>query len=201
MLAIAQDSNSNRYPRDGLIAHWPLQGDGKDIVGENHATLHRVNFVRDSVAGSSKVVAQWDGHESFMEVAKPASLIGGRDRLLDRPLDSSSHGIRRPSWRYPISLRCPVPTWLAIEFENKLGVTFNQSNQRHLQFHVDDHRMSDWMDRGRPATRCWLSVWLLITASSLPAPANRNSVRVAMCIVLKDRIDGLIADLQILRTP
>ncbi len=150
VLAIAQDSNSNRYPRDGLIAHWPLQGDGKDIVGENHATLHRVNFVRDSVAGSSKVVAQWDGHESFMEVAKPASLIGDETDFSialwiqapmaydDLPGDILSHYDAQSQRGWQLSLK------------TNSGVTFNQSNQRHLQFHVDDHRMSDWMDRGRP---------------------------------------------------
>ena len=140
------------HAEDGLVAHWPLAGDGRDISGNGlHATAHGVDF---TVAGPSKRVprgAGFDGRASWLEIA-------GNDHLR-----LSHHDFTVAAWVFTDTTVDDVSGDIISQYDVRLrrgfhlslktnaGVTFSQPNLRQLQFGIDQNRVADsWTDRGRP---------------------------------------------------
>jgi hypothetical protein len=137
---------------EGLVAHWPLVDDGRDISGNNlHATAHDIDF---KVAGPSQratTAAGFDGRSSRLEVPDHERLnLGDEDFTItvwihtdeasgDVPGDIISKYDPRTRRGFHVALK------------TNAGVTFAQPNFRQLQFGIDQDRAADgWTDCGRP---------------------------------------------------
>lgn len=136
---------------DGLVAHWPLEQDGRDVSGkQRHAQAHGVEFATDTSGGFPRGSARFSGRDSYLEV--PAAVtpkfgkgdfsislrLASPGRTDDLPGDLlSSYDLKRKRG-FQLSLK------------SSAGVTFSQANHRHLQFGIDDDVSSKWLDCGRP---------------------------------------------------
>lgn len=135
----------------GLVAHWPLSGDGKDVSGsDRHLTATALRFEPEPLFGAGRSVAVFDGRANFGVL----------------PAD------RVPAWgagEFSISTWMQVPKvlddvpgdllsqygasqhkGLQLSLKSHTGVTFSPSNHRHLAFGIDADRSSGWVDCGRP---------------------------------------------------
>ena len=57
---------------DGLIAHWPLDGDAKDSVGKHHGQLvGGAKFMEDEVRGTVLQLDGTDGHAVVSDASGP----------------------------------------------------------------------------------------------------------------------------------
>lgn len=135
----------------GLIAHWPLDGDGRDLAPrQRKLELRGVTFVADPLRGAQRKVAQFDGREAYGELPAAISPRFGRgDFSLSLWVQSPRIADDLPgdlvSQYDPRQQR-----GLQLTLKTNAGVTFNQANQRHLQFSIDNKRQSQWIDCGRP---------------------------------------------------
>jgi hypothetical protein len=137
---------------EGLIAHWPLVGDGRDVSGNGlDAVATAIDFTVAGPEGRYPTAAGFDGRQSRLQVAAGERLRWGHDDFTiaawiwtdaageDLPGDIISHydpGSRRG---YQLSLK------------TNAGVTFSQPNSRQLQFGIDQDQAADgWADCGRP---------------------------------------------------
>jgi hypothetical protein len=136
---------------DGLIAHWPLVEDGRDIAGgKRHAVPHGVTFAVDPEFDAAGRAARFSGRESYLEV--PAALVPkfGRGDF------SIAMRIRSPETSVGPAgdlVSCYDPErrrGFHLTLKSDAGVTFNQASRRQLQFGIDDDRSSRWIDCGRP---------------------------------------------------
>jgi len=135
----------------GLVAHWPLDQDGRDASGrQRHAVPHGVEFGIDPKQGNDRRAAQFSGRESYLEVpAAIAPKFGRGDFSLSIRIRSprSSEGPAGDLLsRYDAGRR----RGFHLSLKSDTGVTFNQASHRHLQFGIDDDRSSEWIDCGRP---------------------------------------------------
>ncbi len=149
---LAGQSNEPVELDRGLLAHWQLNDDGQDSSPHaRHATVQQATFVTDLLPRGERRVAQFTGRNAYLEVpAKLAPLLGQRDfsvalwinvpeGLDDLPGDLLSQYDLRSRRGWQLSLK------------TNAGVTFNQANQRHLQFGIDQNRSQPWIDCGRPS--------------------------------------------------
>lgn len=132
----------------GLLGHWPLAEDGRDVSGsDRHAEVRgEVQWAEQDGRAAVKL----DGRNAFLEIpADRVPALGREDFTVslwvncpddsrDLPGDLLSHydAARRRGWH--------------LTLKTNSGVTFSQSNYRHLQFGIDDDRQTDWQDAGRP---------------------------------------------------
>ncbi len=133
----------SQAPDNGLVGHWPLLNDARDISGNNlHGVAHRVRFTTQG--------AEFDGCSSHIEVPPaPALDLGAGDFTIATELNLApdegdiAGGILT---KYdPAAGRGLV---LAIR-DN--AVTTSQANYRNLEFGIDNGREgSGWLDEGRP---------------------------------------------------
>ncbi len=140
------------HAEDGLIAHWPLADDGRDISGNGlHATAHGIDF---TAAGPSKRVprsAGFDGRASWLEIEDNDHL-----RL-------NHHDFTVAAWVFTDPTVDDVPGDIVSQYDvrsrrgfhlslkTNTGVTFSQPNLRQLQFGIDQNRTAEsWVDCGRP---------------------------------------------------
>lgn len=142
------------YAEEGLIAHWPLANDGRDISGNGlHATPYRIDFSVTGPSVHAPTAAGFDGRLSRLEVAaNPLLRFGHEDFTLaawiytdvapgDIPGDILSQYDVRSRRGFHLSLK------------TNAGVTFSQPNSRQLQFGIDQDRAADgWTDCGRPGS-------------------------------------------------
>jgi hypothetical protein len=136
----------------GLLAHWPLRGDARDASGNGYHALVQgaVDFQAVGRDGAAGTAAGFNGRDAWLEVpvSIAPSLAEGEfsisawmhteDKTDDVPGDLVS--------RYDPVLR----RGFHLSLKTNAGVTTSQANQRHLQFGIDDNRMSEWIDCGRP---------------------------------------------------
>src|SRR5262245_7285111 len=133
----------------GLVGHWKLAGDTEDYSGkDNHAKNHGVDL--NTMGPAPGRAARFNGRDSFLEVrASPSLKLGKNDFSIaawvhtDRDLDDTLGDII--SQYDPIRRR-----GFHLSLKTNAGVTFNQANDRHLQFSIDDNRETAWVDCGRP---------------------------------------------------
>lgn len=132
-----------------LVAHWPLAGNAQPVVGggTQPAAIHGT--------------VQWDA-------TRPAAVIQGRDTWLEVPAEKAPRlgpgDFSVALWMQSDDPSDVLPGDLISQYDplqrrgfhltlkSNPGVTSNQSNWRHLQFGIDDNRISDWTDCGRPGT-------------------------------------------------
>jgi hypothetical protein len=135
-------SESARADDAGLIGHWKLQGDCLDYSGQdNHATNHGVNLER----------GEFNGTGAYLEVPHRESLnLGAGDFTFstwlytEKQLDDVVGDVFEmydPAARRGITLSINSTT----------GSFQSQGTDRHVYFGIDNAKMSDWQDCGRPS--------------------------------------------------
>ena len=130
---------------DGLVAHWPLTEDAKDLSGAaRHAENHGVTF-------HGNKGASFDGIDSWLEVpSAKAPQLGSESFTLsawvhtEENLDDVLGDVM--SWYDPATRN-----GFNFSIMNYAGVTCAQSNWRNVFFGIDAKRGGDeWVDCGRP---------------------------------------------------
>lgn len=139
------DASGHAPLERGLVAHWPLAGDARELV---HDRLTRVRGEVDFQ--SDHASAFFGGSESALEVpADQAPTLGASDFSLAMWLKSDEDAEALPGdliSRYDVRPR----RGFLLTLKSNLGVTTSQANWRHIQFGIDDGRQGAWRDCGRP---------------------------------------------------
>jgi hypothetical protein len=136
----------------GLIHHWPLANNAKDIAGVSHGQAVDVDFDFAGPTGKSKTAARFDGRKSIIEVANGNSLkFGEEDFTLavwvhtEQNLDDAIGDILS---KFDAQERRGF-NWC---IKNGAGTVGSQSNFRNVQFGIDAGSEPKWTDCGRPGT-------------------------------------------------
>ena len=157
--AMAQNTKSLA---DGLIGHWPLVKDAKEVSGNGHdAKVNGVVWRADALTDASKTGAAFDGRGASLEVpAHPELKLGRGDFSV-------------AAWVWADASTDDVPGDILSQYDpttrrgfhlgvkTNTGVTFNQANFRQLQFGIDNDRASDWRDVGKPGKNSLLAFGLV----------------------------------------
>jgi gamma-glutamylcyclotransferase (GGCT)/AIG2-like uncharacterized protein YtfP len=165
---------------NGLIGHWPLIKDGKDVSGQGHdARATDIVWRQSTASDKADAGAEFDGRGSYLEVAPP--MIGRKDFSVatwvwsdgstdDLPGDILSQYDPRTRRGFLVTLK------------TNTGVTFNQANYRQLQFGIDSDQITDWRDCGQPGQKSLLAFGLITHGGHLFAgtcePGTGDSGRV-----------------------
>lgn len=134
---------------DKLIAHWPLRGDARDVVGGFHGKSRRVRWVAGA-DGGEKGAALFNGRESVIEVANdPALQLGTAPFTFTAMI--KCHAPMRGVFgdvlsKFDTRTRCG----LNINVSGGSAGYSGQSYARHLHAGIDDAYMGPWLDHGRP---------------------------------------------------
>ena len=126
---------------DALAGYWKLQGDCRDYSGKgNHGINHGVNLKTGA----------FNGRGSYVEVPSAASLDLGKgdfsvcawvytekdlDDVVGDVLDKYDPAKRRG---------------FTLAIKSSSGGYQSQGNDKHVHFGIDNARLSDWQDCGRP---------------------------------------------------
>jgi lysophospholipase L1-like esterase len=134
----------------GLVGHWPLRNDGRDVSGNNRdAAPHGVEFAAD-VANGDEASARFDGSDSYLEVpAARAPRFGKGDFSIALRVRSPRGGDDLPG-DLVTAYDPRGKRGFQLSLKTNAGVTSNQANLRHLTFAIDAERDSEWVDCGRP---------------------------------------------------
>ena len=158
-IAMAQDAKSLG---EGLIGHWPLVKDAKDVSGNGRdATVNGVVWRAGSGQEGDRAAAVFDGRGAALEVpAHPELRLGRGDFSV-------------AAWVWADEATDDVPGDILSQYDSTIrrgfhlgvktntGVTFNQANFRQLQFGIDSDRISNWRDAGKPGTNSLLAFGLV----------------------------------------
>ena len=126
----------------GLIGHWKLRGDCRDHSGQNnHGTNHGVDLVS----------GKFDGIGGYIEVPHSESLkLGAKDFSVgawiytEKDLDDVIGDV--------ISMYDPtLRRGITLAINSSAGGYQGQGNDRHVYFGIDNAKMTDWKDCGRPS--------------------------------------------------
>lgn len=138
--------HTNRVARaddESLLGHWPLLGDARDRSGnENHGVSHGVQLKPESAAS-------FDGVNSWIEVPHSDSLALNSDEfsvaVSVRTKADLDDVIGDLLSKFDSDRRCGFQ----LSIKNHAGVTSSQSNDRHLQFGIDNAQIEpEWTDHG-----------------------------------------------------
>lgn len=135
--------------KTGLVGHWPLAQDARDVSGHGFHAEGR-GVVWDVIEKQS--AARFNGRGAVLEVgSRPELKFGTGDFSVAAWVRSEAGGDDVPG--DIVSLYEPTQRrGFHLALKTNTGVTFNQPNWRNLQFGVDANRISEWRDRGRPGT-------------------------------------------------
>jgi len=125
----------------GLVGYWKLQGDCRDHSGQgNHGVNHGVNLE----------TGLFDGTGAYIEVPSAPSLnLSSGDFAIcvrihtDAELNDILGDVLD---KYDPKLRRGITLWL----KSSAGGYQSQGTDRHVCFGIDNARISDWLDCGRP---------------------------------------------------
>jgi len=133
---------------ESLVAHWRLDGDGRDETGRHHGTNHGVDFcARDDGAGQ---VGVFDGNGGHISVPP------------DSRLDLGGSTFSISAWLQPERELTNAPGNILQKFDpiNRCGFTLSLTSSsagysahcdsRNVHFGIDDNIVGDWADCGRP---------------------------------------------------
>jgi len=156
LAATPEDRDAN--PEAGLVGHWPLVGDCKDVSGNgNHGVNHGANLQATDPEGRQGIAAAFDGRSSYIEVPPAAAIkLGANDFSVSvqvhtaRQLDDVLGDI--------LSLYDPTTRkGFNLGFMNYAGVTSSQSNFRNVAFGIDNGRLDAvWTECGRPGNNLFV---------------------------------------------
>ncbi len=129
-----------------LVAHWPLAGHAREVVSG-----------RDLAGAKGKV---------DLQAAGPSAEFRGTGSWLEIPAEHaprlSRDNFSLAMWVQSDEVADVLPGDLISQYDPETrrgfhltlksapGSTTNQANWRHLQFGINDNRISDWRDCGRP---------------------------------------------------
>ncbi len=139
--------------QDGLIAHWPLQGDAKEATGAGFTVVTKsVTFgeVDGHAAGT------FNGVDSAIEVSDDAKLrLGSGDFSVAAWVNGSGDIVGDLVNKFDHSAR----RGFNLMVQTQTGVTqTTQSNYRHVQFGIDSAQVDDgWTDCGQPGNAVKIS--------------------------------------------
>jgi concanavalin A-like lectin/glucanase superfamily protein len=142
---------------DGLLGHWPLEGDARDVTdGGHHGEARGVVFER--VEG--RPAARFDGVGACMEVPHASPLqVGERDFSVALWVHTES-ALRDTLGDLVSAFDVGGRRGFHLGFQNFAGVTSGQSNHRDLQFGIDAGVATGaWRDCGRPGKS--VMIWSL----------------------------------------
>lgn len=127
---------------NGLVGHWKLQGDTQDSSGLG-------NHGRNLGAELTSEGAKFNGRSGYVEIPDHPSLHPGAG---DFTLTARIYTDRDPGDAIgDIASKYDPATRRGFTFGVKTNaVTFSQSNHRQLQFGIDNGRVGEWTDCGRP---------------------------------------------------
>lgn len=136
-------------PEPILIAHWPLDGHFRDVVGGHHGKETAVSFGQGP-AGAGAAAALFNGRDSVIEVpdAKPLRL-GNRDFTISLRLrcETPMKGVfGDPLSKFDAAARCGLNLSVAGSSPAYNGM----SDTRHVHLGIDDGYLGSWEDCGRP---------------------------------------------------
>jgi len=126
---------------EGLVGYWKLKGDCKDYSGNDN---HGVNF------GVDLVVGEFNGVSSHIEVADSESMNFGTGDFSICTFISTE--------RYKVGVIGDILSkydplqrkGLTLGISASSGGYNSQGNDEHVHFGIDNGRVSDWEDCGRP---------------------------------------------------
>jgi hypothetical protein len=151
LLTSARADEPDARPSAGLLAHWPLRQDARDVSGnQRHAVNHGVEF-----------------HARGAKDGTPCAHFSGRGAWLELPAERmprlGAGDFSIAAWLHTDEQLSDVPGDLISQYDsakrrgfhltlkNNAGVTSNQANVRQLQFGIDNDRAEkSWTDHGRP---------------------------------------------------
>lgn len=128
--------------RHELVGHWKLNGDCRDHSGHGHdGTNHGVDLR----------TGRFDGRAAFIEIPSSKSLqLGGGDFTFsvwvntDPLVDDTLGDIL--SWYDPRSRR-----GVTLNLKSSSGGYQSSGDDRHVYFGIDNGRLGEWQDCGRPS--------------------------------------------------
>ena len=139
--AHAQGNKTRPAADSGLAGHWTLEGDCDDHSGNgNHGRNHGVDLR----------TGQFNGRDSYIEVPNSPSLnFGTRDFSLcawvhtEKDVDDVVGDV--------LSKYAPTGRkGFNISIKSTAGGYNSQGDDKHVYFGIDDDKVSDWEDCGRP---------------------------------------------------
>ena len=141
-LAKSNDAALEESLKQGLVGYWKLRGDCRDYSGQNnHGTNHGV----DLVSGT------FDGIGAYIEVPHSKSLnLGTNDFSVvtwvytENDLDDVIGDVID---MYDPTLRRGI----TLAINSSAGGYQGQGNDRHVYFGIDNAKMTEWEDCGRPS--------------------------------------------------
>lgn len=126
----------------GLVGYWKLQGDCRDHSGRGH---HGTNHGVDLATGT------FDGRGAYVEISTSESLRLGRGDFTvsawvhtDEVVDDALGDVL--SW-YDPQLRRGV----TLHLNSSAGGYQSTGDDRHVCFGIDDAKLGEWQDCGRPS--------------------------------------------------
>lgn len=135
----------------GLVAHWPLRGDAKDLGPHAwHLQTHGpIDFSAAGPTGEASTAVKLDGREAWL------SLAGAKLQ------DHTDGDFTFSAWVEVPEGSADVPGDLISRFDPKSrrgwwvgvktsAVTTSVANERQLQFGIDADHQGEWVDCGRP---------------------------------------------------
>jgi hypothetical protein len=141
-LAKSDGDTADGSLKQGLIGHWKLRGDCRDYSGQNnHGTNHGVDLVNGT----------FDGIGAYIEVPHSKSLnLGTNDFSVgawvytEKDLDDVIGDVID---MYDPTLRRGI----TLAINSSAGGYQGQGNDRHVYFGIDNAKMTEWEDCGRPS--------------------------------------------------
>ena len=139
--------NKSNDIQGGLIGHWPLIENGKDVSGNERHAETKGNLRFRSTENETGAV--FNGRNSWLEIPAERSpqlgkesfsfsvWIYNNDQLDDVPGDIVSQYDLKQRKGFELNLKSNA-------------VTTSHANDRHLTFWIDDNETSKWTDVGKP---------------------------------------------------
>src|SRR5687767_1949352 len=133
---------SPAFTAEGPVGHWKLRGDARDYSGQgNHAINHGVGLGDGT----------FDGVAAYLEVPANDSLRFGTNDFAfsvwvhtEAQVDDAIGDV--------LSLYDPAQRrGLNLSINSSASGYLSQSNDRHVYFGIDDAKLGEWEDCGRPS--------------------------------------------------
>jgi len=161
LVSLPFSTAAQEVPQAGLVGHWPLAGDSQDHSGHhNHGANHGV----DLASGT------FDGRGAYLEVAPSDSLRFGKD---DFSLCAWVWTAENPDDNYGDVLDLYDPAQrrgITLGLASSSGGYQGQGDARQVHFGIDNARLGEWQDCGRPsATSNYVSNSLTVFKGKLYA--------------------------------
>ncbi len=126
----------------GLVGYWKLQGDCRDHSGQgNHANNHGVDLD----------TATFDGRGAYLQVPDDDSLDLGTDDFSISAWVSTPEQVDDVLGDIVSKYDPAVRRGLTLNLKSSSGGYQSSGDDRHVYFGIDNGKLSDWQDCGRPS--------------------------------------------------